>query len=255
MQAPASKHSRVVSCLLYGLGAASALVAPPVLMSAARQHAPVLRALAPDVSLAVVRSSPAPDAPLPAPKRAVAIEPLPSGEVDVQVENVNTRETATFSIAPSGRTRPEQAIAIETFFRCRRTGKHRPLGDGVLALLVDVAQRWPDRVIEIVSGYRAPPFGAPHSRHFQGQAIDLRVRGVRTALVRDFVWRRHHGVGVGHYAAQNFVHIDVRPDEADVAWSAAREDAPPVYDPRWATRARRTRPHAARLAVLAPARL
>ena len=90
---------------------------------------------------------------------------------------------------------------MEHFFRCRRTGKHRPLDAGMLALLADIAQRWPGRIIEVISGYRAPPFGAPHSRHFLGHAIDLRVRGVRTAKVRDYVWREHQGVGVGHYSA------------------------------------------------------
>jgi uncharacterized protein YcbK (DUF882 family) len=109
----------------------------------------------------------------------------------------------------------------------------------VLALLVDVAQHWPGRTIEVVSGYRSPPFGAPHSRHFAGFAIDLRVRGVRTRKVRDYIWRGHHEVGVGHYAEQDFVHVDSRPGQPDTAWSAPHEYSRPRYNPGWAKLARR----------------
>jgi len=175
-----------------------------------------------------------------APPHGVAIQALPSREIAVRVENVNTDEQTTFFIGPDGRTRADQAAAIESFFRCRRTGRHKPLADGVLAMLVDIARRWPGKVIEVVSGYRSPPFGALHSRHFVGHAIDLRVRGVRTSKVRDFIWRGHHEVGVGHYAVQNFVHIDSRPGQLDTAWSAPYEHSRPQYDPRWAKRARRT---------------
>jgi uncharacterized protein YcbK (DUF882 family) len=191
-------------------------------------------------------AAPAPIAPAPEmygpvlPPRGVAIQPLPTRETAVTVENVNTGEKATFFIGPSGRTRAEQAAAIEHFFRCRRTGRHKPLADSVLAMLVDIARRWPGRVVEVVSGYRSPPFGTAHSRHFAGHAIDLRVRGIRTSKVRDFIWRGHQEVGVGHYAVQNFVHIDSRPGQLDTAWSAPHEHSRPQYDPRWAKRARRS---------------
>ena len=99
---------------------------------------------------------------------------------------------------------------------------------------MSVAQRWPGRVIDIVSGFRAPPFGAPHSKHFAGHAIDLRVAGVRTATVRDFVWRQNHEVGVGHYTDEDFVHIDWRPGEADRAWSSRNESDELNYNPGWA---------------------
>ena len=169
------------------------------------------------------------------------IQPLPSREVPVQRgEREHRRDAPPSSIGLDGRTRAEQAAAIEHFFRCRRTGKHKPLADSVLALLADIARRWPGKVIEVVSGYRAPPFGAPHSRHFAGHAIDLRVRGVRTARVRDFVWREHHGVGRGplRRPATSCTSTRARATR-DTAWSAPREDSKPQYDPRWAKRARR----------------
>jgi uncharacterized protein YcbK (DUF882 family) len=198
-------------------------------------------------------------APLPAARAAdqsiVMAAPLPAATptVVVSVSNLNTDETATFAFGPGGQLEAEQAPDVMQFFRCRRTGRQMPLAPGVLTLLEDVARRFPGHVIEIVSGFRAPPYGAPHSKHFQGHAIDLRVRGVKSTVVRDFVWREHKEIGVGYYPHQNFVHVDTRPGEPDMAWTASGEDSPPKYRPSWAYSARHPRPsradrRAARLA-------
>ena len=236
----------------YGGEAASV----PTRLATTTKGSALLRSLLPSVPFALagtagpvvappepVAASPAEAAPLlpygPVAPPRVDIRPLPSREIAVTVENINTNETAIFFIGPDGRTRVDQAAAIEQFFRCRRTGRHKPLADGVLALLVNIARRWPGKVIEVVSGYRSPPYGTVHSRHFFGNAIDLRVRGVRTSKVRDHVWREHHEVGVGHYHAQDFLHVDSRPGQLDTAWSAASENSRLKYDPRWAKRARR----------------
>ena len=234
------------------LGAACVIVLPPVLVSAAVQHGTLPRNLLPLVPLSLVRVTPSappvtpvantmPVAAAAAPAAAgIALDPLPSHELAVTLENVNTEERATFHLASRGYIRASEAAAVENFFRCRRTGKHRPIHPATLALLADIAQNWPGRVIEVVSGYRSPPCGAPHSRHFLGHAIDLRVRGVRTAKVRDWVWRNHQGLGVGHYSAGNFLHVDHR--DEDTAWSAREESSRYDYNPRWARRARRGLP-------------
>jgi uncharacterized protein YcbK (DUF882 family) len=115
---------------------------------------------------------------------------------------------------------------------------------GVLSLLFDVARKFPGHTIEIVSGYRSPPYGAPRSKHFRGNAIDLRVRGVRLGAVRDAMWSSHHGIGVGWYPEQNFIHVDHRPGEPDMSWSAKGEGAPYRYHPYWAEKARAGAPAA-----------
>jgi uncharacterized protein YcbK (DUF882 family) len=175
--------------------------------------------------------------------RNVNIESLPPEDVAVRLENVNGGDGLTLHITPGGYVRPEEDAALKDFFRCRRTGKQKPLAPGVLSMLVDVATRWPGHVVEIVSGFRAPPYGAPHSRHFRGFAIDLRVRGVRITELRDYLWREHHGVGVGYYAEENFVHMDWRPEDKDTAWSEIYEGTQPTYNPGWAWNARHPRPH------------
>ena len=193
----------------------------------------------PDLALSTVQE-PAPpvDEALVA-RRRIVIEPLPVPMVTVKLANVNTDETATFQIGRDGEITAEEAQALEQFFRCRRSGRHMTMAPGVLAMLADVARHWPGRTIEIISGFRAPPFGAPHSKHFRGHAIDLRVKGVRTSVLRDYVWRGHTQVGVGHYPETNFVHMDWRPGEPDTAWTATDEEGAPNYHPRWAKRARK----------------
>jgi uncharacterized protein YcbK (DUF882 family) len=163
---------------------------------------------------------------------------LPPRDRLVGIENVNTGEKAVFNIGPGGYVRSDQTAALEHFFRCRRTDRKENIDPGVLVLLADVAEHWPGRVIEIISGFRAPPFGVPHSRHFIGHAIDLRVRGVPTTDVRDYVWREHQGVGVGYYSKGDFVHVDSRTQDREIAWSGREESSKLDYNPRWASRAR-----------------
>jgi uncharacterized protein YcbK (DUF882 family) len=166
-------------------------------------------------------------------------EALPPRDRLLAIENVNTGEKAVFNIGPGGYVRSDQAPALEHFLRCRRTMRENPIDPGVLSILADLAEHWPGRVIEIVSGFRAPPFGVPHSKHFIGHAIDLRMRGVPITEVRDYLWRTHQGVGVGYYPESGFVHVDSRPEAQEIAWSAKAESAGYQYNPAWAERIRR----------------
>jgi uncharacterized protein YcbK (DUF882 family) len=77
-------------------------------------------------------------------------------------------------------------------------------------------------VIEVVCGYRTPETNAAlrhasaktgvaeHSQHMEGHAIDLRVPGVSTVLLRNTALSLHAG-GVGYYPVSQFVHVDVGP--------------------------------------------
>ncbi len=177
-------------------------------------------------------------APAPARPSPIIVTPLPDPSVTLSMRSVNSSEASTFTIFKDGHVDAATETALKHFLRCRRTGREHPLSPGVLVLLVSVAQQWPGRMIEIVSAFRAPPFGALHSKHFTGHAIDLRVEGTRTSELRDFVWQNHHEVGVGYYLHENFVHMDWRPGEVDMAWSSGTESDTPNYAPRWAWTAR-----------------
>ena len=49
---------------------------------------------------------------------------------------------------------------------------------------------------------------ARQSLHMQAMAIDIRMPGVKTAILRDTALALHRG-GVGYYAKADFVHVDV----------------------------------------------
>jgi uncharacterized protein YcbK (DUF882 family) len=162
---------------------------------------------------------------------------LPNG-VLVHLRSANSRDEFEIEIGKDGRVADDNEGDIEAFLSCRRTGRMKPIQAGVLRVLAAIAEEYPGRTIEIISGYRAPPFGVKDSKHFDGRAIDLRVKGVKLSKVRDFVWKRFADVGVGYYGPQNFIHVDFRPEEKDTAWSSAHEDAVYEYNPRWAMRIR-----------------
>jgi len=175
----------------------------------------------------------------------IVITPLPDPSVLITLRNVNGGEIRTFKIFTSGEVDAATAASLKHFLRCHRTGREHAMAPGLLAMLVTVAQQWPGHVIEVISAFRAPPFGAPHSKHFIGRAIDFRIDGVKTTRVRDFIWAKHRGLGLGYYRVENFVHMDWRPRDLDFAWSSDREGDAPRPNPRWAWAARHPRPRAA----------
>lgn len=84
------------------------------------------------------------------------------------------------------------------------------LHPGLLSRLQKVADKFPGRAIEIVSGYR--PDARVTSRHHHARALDFRVAGVSNERLRDFL-RGLDETGVGYYPNSTFVHMDVREDK------------------------------------------
>jgi uncharacterized protein YcbK (DUF882 family) len=141
-----------------------------------------------------------------------------------------------------GKVSPEMADEIAQIMRCRISGRTRRIASGTLALLADVAIRYPGHELEVISAVRDEPDrtreGVKHSKHWSGHAIDINVRGAKLAEVRDAMWKNHRDIGVGWYPAGGFIHIDYRPDVHDTAWTQARPNADNQYHPRWARVAR-----------------
>jgi uncharacterized protein YcbK (DUF882 family) len=109
---------------------------------------------------------------------------------------------------------------LEYFLRDHRTGEVHSYDPRVFDLLRDLAASLgrPDTEIDVVCGYRTPWSNAflrrrsravaQHSLHMQAMAIDIRLPGVPTAELRDAALQLHRG-GVGYYAREQFVHVDV----------------------------------------------
>ena len=121
--------------------------------------------------------------------------------------------------------------------RERQSGRTRRIPAGTLALLADVAVRYPGHEIEVISAVRSEPdrsrAGIPHSRHWDGRAIDLQVRGAKLSEVRDVMWKTHRHLGLGWYPEAGFIHLDYRPDMGDTAWTQPRPNTNNIYNPRW----------------------
>lgn len=158
------------------------------------------------------------------------------GGTEVTLYNVNTHETLTVYLRFDGLTDDATAMSLKHYFRCKRTGRERPIYPGTLALFAQLTAHYPGHVIEIVSGVRAPGYGVKDSKHYSGHAIDFRVRGVKTKQVRDLAWKFDEEIGLGHYTGEDFLHLDNRPGDGKIAWEQRRQGSANRYNPKWAVK-------------------
>jgi len=107
---------------------------------------------------------------------------------------------------------------INRFLKDFRTGETTGINPELLDLLHDIRNELgPEATIEVISAYRSPRTNdmlrattsgvAKNSQHVTGNAIDVRLRGIRTTTLRDTAIRMQRG-GVGYYEASDFVHMD-----------------------------------------------
>jgi uncharacterized protein YcbK (DUF882 family) len=181
-----------------------------------------------------------------------------------------SREEATLALLDD-EGRPDAASLRELSLLARPRGADRPseedlraheddlswvatdlrrLHPGLLLRLAQLRARFPDRAIEIVSGFR--PDARETSRHRIGSALDLRVVGVSVAELDAFLSTLPE-TGVGLYPTSEFVHLDVRPSSAHwVDVSGPGEPARLISEGTEGTEGRDSRRAAARSAPSAP---
>ena len=115
---------------------------------------------------------------------------------------------------------PQALAQVDHFLRDHRTGDVHHYDPRLFDLLFDLkgSIHRPDAEIQVICGYRTPWSNeylrthtngvAKHSLHMQAEAIDIRLAGTKTSVVRDAALALQRG-GVGYYAGSNFVHVDV----------------------------------------------
>lgn len=115
---------------------------------------------------------------------------------------------------------PEALSRVDEFLRDHRTGDVHHYDPRLLDLLSDLiaAVGHPETEINVICGYRTPWSNeflrshssgvAKHSLHMEAEAIDIRLPGVKTSVVRDAALALHRG-GVGYYSSSDFIHVDV----------------------------------------------
>ena len=157
----------------------------------------------------------------------------PVETVSIMLYAPNFRRYENFEFTMDGELVDRSQKDLRSFFRCKRSGRRHRMNPKVLAMLADLGKKYEGRVIEVVSGYRRKGFGAPRSKHFIGNAIDLRVRGIENTEIRDYLWHKYQTLGLGHYHKQDFIHMDYRPENHKIGWLQKRPTAENRYNPWW----------------------
>ena len=132
--------------------------------------------------------------------------------------HTHTRETLDITYTVNGEYIDSALTAINEFLSDFRTGDVAVVDPALLDLIHDVRESLNSNgTFEVISAYRSPKTNemlrarsggvARKSQHLLGKAIDVRLRGVETARLRDAAIELQRG-GVGYYAQSDFVHID-----------------------------------------------
>lgn len=158
--------------------------------------------------------------PVLAPLPARAAAPMAAaGDRALALAHTHTGERLQLVYAQDDRYLPEALATLNHFLRDHYTGQVGVIDPPLFDLLHLVRGLLGARSeFEVISGYRCPETNqrlretrgggvASRSLHMDGRAIDVRLRGVPLAELRDAALSLRAG-GVGFYPREQFVHID-----------------------------------------------
>jgi uncharacterized protein YcbK (DUF882 family) len=137
----------------------------------------------------------------------------------LELHNTHTGETLEVTFRTNeGVFIPEALEQLNKICGDHRSHRQTVMDRQLFVLLVDLAASANvEPRYEIISAYRAAETNeklrssgggqAKNSQHIQGKAIDVRLKGVDTATLRDLARALKRG-GVGYYLKSDFVHVD-----------------------------------------------
>lgn len=142
-------------------------------------------------------------------------------ELRLQFYNLHTTEHLDTVFWANGEYSLSALADINNLLRDHRTGEIKEMDRKLLSILYLINQRIGNRnPFSVISGYRSAETNrklallnagvAKNSFHVRGQAIDIRIPGIETALITQVGLKLRVG-GVGYYAKSNFTHIDTGP--------------------------------------------
>ena len=110
---------------------------------------------------------------------------------------------------------------INFLMRNTHTDSIKPIDKDLLDLISAISIKLkPQKPFHITCGYRTSKTNAlllkrnkstaKNSYHIKGQAVDIRLPGCRTSVLRRVAYELGQG-GIGYYPKRRFVHIDVGP--------------------------------------------
>lgn len=159
-------------------------------------------------------------------KEIELVPPPPCYKPAVEFYRVRTDETQKIALQfCDGRTNPDGVEALSRL--SSPVGMEMPflLHPKLIDMMQEVADAFPGKRLEIISGQRVAKSKGNESYHNKGQAMDFRVAGVTTKkLVSEL--RKFKNAGVGYYPNSVFVHLDTRERSAYwIDYSAPGEKA------------------------------
>ena len=136
----------------------------------------------------------------------------------LELWNTHTAETLAVAFRDATGLVAAALSQLDWLLRDHRANQMRRMDAPLFDWLADLAdQAGVEPRYEIISGYRSPTTNASlaeagrgvarHSMHLEGRAIDVRLRGISCAKLRELALAAPRG-GVGFYAGSDFVHLD-----------------------------------------------
>jgi uncharacterized protein YcbK (DUF882 family) len=156
------------------------------------------------------------------PSRMLAAGVARAPERALSFFHTHTGERLKVAYCCGGQYQPEGLAQVNHILRDFRVNETHAIEPALLDLLYELdATLGTDAPFHVISGYRSPQTNmmlrerggaatgvASHSLHMVGQAIDIRVPGVKIDRLRDAAMALRIG-GVGYYPDLDFVHVDV----------------------------------------------
>ena len=132
--------------------------------------------------------------------------------------HTHTHKTLDITYYREGKYVPDASKQLREFLADWRNGKQKEIDIKLLDILWRIQQKTGNRDrYEVISAYRSPETNkllrsrskgvANKSQHLEGKAIDVRLRGLETRILRNTAIALKKG-GVGYYEKSDFVHID-----------------------------------------------
>lgn len=142
-------------------------------------------------------------------------------ELRLKLYNLHTSEQVDTVFWADGDYNIEGLKLLNNLLRDHRTGEVIPIDPRLLSVVYLVNTKLSNKhPISVISGYRSEETNrklaeinsgvARNSYHIKGQAIDLRIEGIDSKLIRNAATKLRVG-GVGYYEKSNFVHLDTGP--------------------------------------------
>lgn len=158
---------------------------------------------------------------------AVDAQPTTGQRYELKLHHLHTGEDLDVVYRIGNTYIPSAISKLNHFLRDHRTQDESHYDPREFDLLHSIAATLGKKEIDVVCGYRTPWSNnflrtrggtadpsttgvAKNSQHTQAKAIDIRIPGVSTSLLRQTALGFKAG-GVGYYPVSQFVHVDVGP--------------------------------------------